>query len=68
MGVMTTADQAGFPITVVVPIGFASSRLAAAFVQRALINALDETGHSVDPVIFYEHEDGRTLRATEILT
>lgn len=67
MGVMTTQDQAGWPITVVVPIRFASSREAARFIQRALANALGETNHAVDPVIFYEHEDGRTIRATEAI-
>jgi hypothetical protein len=68
MGVMTTREQAEFPITIMVPIEFTSSREAAAFVQRALVNALGETGHVVDPVIFYEVENGRTVRATEILT
>jgi len=68
MGVMTTKEQSEFPITVVVPIGFESSRDAAAFIQRAILTALGETGHVVDPVIFYEAEDGRTVRTTEVLT
>jgi hypothetical protein len=67
MGVMTTQDQAGWPITVVVPIRFSSSREAARFIQRALVNALSKTSHVVDPVIFYEVPDGRTIRATEAI-
>jgi len=65
MGVTTELE---FPITVVVPIRFCSSRDAAAFIQRALINALQDMGHVVDPVISYKAQDGRTVRTTDILT
>jgi hypothetical protein len=59
----------GYPVTVVVPVHFASSRDAAAWVQRAVVNALGETNHDAeDLTVFYDEPDGRTVKVRELLS
>lgn len=52
----------GHPVTVVVPAEFGSAREAARFVDAAVRRALDDLGHVTDPVIWYDGEDGRSVR------
>ncbi len=57
----------GYPITVVVPIHFASSRDAAVWVQRAVVDALGD--HDTDDLtIFYDRADGSTVKVRELLS
>jgi hypothetical protein len=58
----------GYPITVVVPIRFASSRDAATWVQRAVVSALGEAGDVDDLTVFYDEPEGRTVKVREMLS